>query len=141
MKLSLRRRSNAFTLLEIMLVVVIIALLAGAAIFKMAGNLDAAKVVKAKTDIQAFATSLMVYQGTNGTLPSTSQGLKALIARPQDEPRPRNWTQLQSEVVLDPWNKEYLYTQPGSHNPRSYDLFSAGPDGIPGNEDDIGNWQ
>lgn len=140
MKLSLRRRSNAFTLLEIMLVVVIIALLAGAAIYKMVGNVDVAKRVKAQGDIQAFKTSLLVYQGTNGAFPSTSQGLKALITRPQDEPRPRNWTQLLTEVVIDPWNKEYIYTQPGVHNPQSYDLYSAGPDGIPGNEDDVGNW-
>ncbi|HTX21330.1 MAG TPA: type II secretion system protein GspG [Candidatus Aquilonibacter sp.] len=43
-------------------------------------------------------------------------------------------------LPVDPWGHEYVYECPGTHNTNSYDLFSAGPDGKPGTDDDIGNW-
>ncbi|HUB86663.1 MAG TPA: type II secretion system protein GspG [Verrucomicrobiae bacterium] len=43
------------------------------------------------------------------------------------------------KLPVDPWGHEYFYACPGKHNTNSYDLFSAGPDGKPGTDDDIGN--
>jgi general secretion pathway protein G len=142
MKRSLRPSTAAFTLLEIMLVVMIIALLAGAAIFSMRGNLDVAKSVRVTADIKNIETQLMVYSTLNGFYPSTSQGLKALVEKPQGEPQPRSWRMLIPEVPVDPWGAEYRYASPGVHNTAKFDLFSSGPDRIPGNADDEGgNWK
>ena len=132
--------TKAFTLLEIMLVVTIIALLLGSAIYAFKDKLGFAQDTRVQADIQSIATALLVYQGQNGFLPTTEQGLKALVARPDSEPRPRQWRQQFETVPLDPWGKEYQYQQPGKHNPTSYDLYSAGPDRIPDTADDIGNW-
>lgn len=133
--------SAGFTLLEIMIVVSIIVLLLGAAVFQMRGQLQNARVVTASGDVQTYSTALMTYESMNGALPSTSQGLKALVERPGGEPKPRRWVQGMGSLVQDPWHQDYFYEVPGKHNPTSYDLYSAGPDKQPGTEDDIGNWK
>jgi general secretion pathway protein G len=132
---------SAFTLLEIMLVVMIIALLAGLAVWAIGDNLFIAQETKVKADLNGFATQLMIYQASNGFHPTTEQGLKALVTRPESEPRPRNWRQSLPSLPLDPWGSDYRYLQPGRHNPNGYDLYSAGKDRIPETGDDIGNWQ
>ena len=140
MNRSFTRRS-AFTLLEIMLVVLIIGLLIGMALRFTGGKLDEARRVKVAGDLQQMKTNLLMYQAQNGFYPSSAQGLKALVQKPESEPRPRNWRQLDSEVPRDPWDLEYVYVQPGKHNPKDYDIFSAGPDRNPDTEEDnLGNW-
>jgi general secretion pathway protein G len=140
MKRSLKHSRAAFTMIEIMLVVLIIVLLLGFAINKMGGSLDFARETRIKGDIQSMGTQLMVYQGTNGFFPSTEQGLKALVSKPESDPRPRSWRKLMAEVPQDPFGNEYQYQSPGTHNSDGYDLFSAGADRKPGTADDIGNW-
>ena len=141
MKHSPRNRAG-FTLLEIMLVVLIIGLLIGMALRFTGGKLDEARQVKVRGDLQQIKTNLLMYQAGNGFYPSTAQGLKALTVKPEGEPRPRNWKQLDDQVPRDPWDMEYFYVQPGKHNPKDYDVFSAGPDRNPETEEDnIGNWE
>ena len=139
-KLRITRFQNAFTLLEIMLVVVIISLLLGAAIYNMGGNVEKARAVRVDADISAKKTQLKLYNGLNGFYPTSEQGLKALVEQPSTEPRPRHWSQSFEQVPRDPWDKEYNYVCPGKHNPNSFDLFSCGPDRQPGTADDLGNW-
>ncbi len=138
--LSFARKNHGFTLLEIMLVVMIIALLAGSAIYLMGGNLGYAQSVRVKSDIQAITTQLKLYQAMNGFLPSTDQGLQALSVRPDTDPKPTQWRQLMDKTLMDPWQNPYIYENPGKHNPDTFDLYSAGPDRKPGTDDDIGNW-
>ena len=131
MKLEFRKklraaRSGGFTMLEIMLVVMIIALLLGAAIYKMGGNIGVASDIVAQGDLQGIGTQLVSYQIKNRTLPTSEQGLRALVA-----------TKLLKDVPIDPWGKEYIYVQPGVKNPSSYDLYSSGEDKKPGTADDI----
>jgi len=133
-------KNHGFTLLEIMLVVMIIALLAGSAIYLMGGNLGVAQDVRVKADIQAIDMQLKLYQSMNGFLPTTEQGLQALVTRPDTDPKPTQWRQLMPKVPPDPWYTPYIYENPGKHNQNSYDLYSAGPDRKPGTDDDIGNW-
>ena len=140
MKPFTRNATAAFTLLEIMLVVMIIALLAGSAIYLMRGNVEQAKFTRAETDIQNIMTQLQLYEVQNGTMPSTQQGLAALVARPAGEPQPRKWRQLMPEVPLDPWGMEYQLRNPGMQSKAGYDVFSAGKDRQVGTSDDIGNW-
>ncbi|RYD82952.1 MAG: type II secretion system protein GspG [Verrucomicrobiaceae bacterium] len=134
------RFETGFTLLEIMLVVSIIALLAAAAIFKLSGNLQVAQITRVEGDLQSFKAQLNTYQGMAGSLPTSDQGLKALVDPPS--PRPRRWVKLLNEVPVDPWGKEYVYKRPATRSKDAYDLYSTGPTG-PEKEDpsdDIGNW-
>jgi len=134
---------SGFTLLEIMLVVMIIALLVGGAIKFLLPNLDIGKETRVRGDLGGVSSSLMVYENMTGSLPSTEQGLKALVTRPESEPRPRNWRQTMSAVPSDPYHPQqepYHYETPGKHNPNGYDIYSVGKDKTPGTADDIGNW-
>ena len=132
----MREKERAFTLLEIMLVVTIIALLMGAAIYKLAGNVEVGRKVRVQGDLQALNTQLRLYQSLNGFYPTTEQGLQALVSPPSTDPRPSRWTQLMSEVPKDPWNLPYVYVCPGRKNSGGYDLYSAGPDRTPDTSDD-----
>lgn len=129
------RKEHAYTLFEIMLVLGIIAVLVGSAIYLLVGNVDVAKEQRVDTDIQAITTQLKVYEMQNYSFPSTEQGLQALVTRPTSEPLPRKWRQMMQSVPLDPWGTEYLYEYPGRRNPQGFDLYSLGPDRKPGQDD------
>jgi general secretion pathway protein G len=132
-------RNSGFTLMEIMLVVTIIALLAGLAIYKLQPTIDVAAIAAARADLQSFRTSLISYRSVAGTFPSTAQGLQALVKKPEGEPKPIMWHRAVdgSEIKQDPWRHDFVYRCPGESNPDSYDLFSVGKDGIVGTDDDI----
>jgi general secretion pathway protein G len=129
-----------FTLVEIMVVMGIIAVLAGLAINQIVGNVESAKLQRADADITTVTTQLKTYEMLNLFYPTTQQGLQALVARPTAEPVPRRWQQLLREVPLDPWGRPYQYRYPGTKNPTSFDLYSQGPN-PEDPSDDIGNWK
>ena len=133
---TLRRNTTAaFTLLEIMLVVMIIALLAGSAIYLMRGNVDVARETRVKSDIQNILTQVQLYEALSGGRPPTNEeGLKALV-------NPKRGRSLLPEIPKDPWGTEMQYRFPATKSTKqAYDVFSAGKDYKPGTEDDIGNW-
>ncbi len=132
----MRKNQSAFTLLEIMIVVSIIAVLLSLAIYRLRGNLESSKLVAVQADIQSIRTQLRVYESFNGFTPTTEQGLQALVTRPTSDPQPSRWTQLFDSVPQDPWKVNYIYISPGRKNPQSYDLYSAGPDRKPDTPDD-----
>ena len=133
------RGRSAYTLLEIMIVLGIIAVLLGSAIYYLTGAVGGAKIQRVEGDISSITSALKMYEINNRYLPTTQQGLMALVRRPETEPLPRRWSQLMREVPLDPWNHPYQYVYPGKHNPDGFDLYSLGPDGVE-SEDDLGNW-
>jgi general secretion pathway protein G len=126
--MRIKKRQSAFTLLEIMLVISIIVILLGVAINKLGNTTGMAKGVAVQADIQAISTQLKLYESMNGYLPTTEQGLQALVTQPSTEPRPQRWYQLFKEVPKDPWGNNYIYLSPGRKSPTGYDLYSAGPD-------------
>ncbi|MGI8604865.1 MAG: type II secretion system major pseudopilin GspG [Verrucomicrobiales bacterium] len=130
----------AFTLIEIVLVITIIAVLGAATIYLIKGNVDVAKETRVESDIKNIVTQLKVYEARNLQPPTTEQGLKALVARPTVEPAPERWTQLLEEVPKDPWNREFHYQYPAKRSKSEYDVFSFGRDGVE-SLDDIGNWK
>lgn len=132
----MRKTESAFTLLEIMLVVTIIALLLGTAIYKLSGNVEYARHNRVAADIQSISTQLKLYQSMNGFYPTTEQGLQALVTQPTSDPQPQRWYQLFKEMPVDPWNNPYIYVCPGQKDPNGFDLYSAGPDRKPGTADD-----
>lgn len=133
------RREAGYTLFEIMLVLGIIAVLVGSAIYLLVGNLDVAKEARVDADIKSISTQIRVYEMQNLRPPTTEQGLEALVRRPSTEPAPRRWRQLLERVPLDPWGEPYVYYSPGKKNPKGFDLMSKGPDRQIGGDDDIGN--
>jgi general secretion pathway protein G len=139
-KFSLR---SGFTLLEIMLVVVIIGMLVSVAVVKLSGQSAKAKLVATQRQIDAYKTALGIYELDNGVFPTGEQGLQALIVQAGGGTLP-NWKgpYLDPPVVRpDPWGHPYVYRYPGQKIPNGFDLFSAGLNGVEGDEDDIGNWQ
>ena len=135
-----RSRAAAFTLVEIVLVITIIAVLGAAAIYKIKGTVDVAKETRVESDIKNVMTQLKVYEARNMQPPTTEQGLKALVEIPSVEPVPGRWTQLMEEVPKDAWNKELQYVYPAKRSKSDYDVFSLGKDGVE-SADDIGNWK
>jgi general secretion pathway protein G len=131
------RNEAAYTLFEIMLVLGIIAVLVGSAIYLLVGNVDVAKIQRVETDKQAITTQLKMYEMTNYAFPSTEQGLAALVTKPMSEPQPKRWTQLLTEVPLDPWGTPYAYASPGKKSTTGFDLYSLGPDRVE-SADDVG---
>lgn len=137
------KSKNAFTLIEVMLVVVIIGILAAMVIPNMAGRGEQARVAAARADIDAnLGTALDLYELDNGQYPATEQGLNALLAKPSSSPVPINWHGpylKKKRIPVDPWGREYKYTAPGINNTEEFDLSSYGPDGVE-SQDDIVNW-
>lgn len=141
MKRNLRA---GFTLLEILLVVIIIGMLVGVAVVKLGGKGAQAKEVTTRRQIDSYKSALGLYELDNGYFPSTEQGLTALVTQPTTPPAPTTWKgpYLDPPVLRkDQWGHDYIYKNPGTKIPNGYDLYSPGPDGIPDNDDDIGNWQ
>ena len=131
-------RAAGFTLIEIMLVLAIIAMLMGVGIWKLAGVTDKGRETRVKGDIQVIMMALRKYEGDAGSFPNTDQGLQALVDDPGNI---RNWSPALDEPLYDPWNNEYGYRFPGKFSKNGKpDIFSRGPDGQEGTEDDIGNW-
>jgi len=111
-----------------MLVISIIVVLLGVAINKLGNTTGMAKGVAVRADVQAISTQLKLYESMNGYLPTTEQGLQALVTQPSTEPRPQRWYQLFKEIPKDPWGNNYIYLSPGRKNSTGFDLYSAGPD-------------
>ena len=135
-------RQRGFTLIEIMVVVIIIALLAAVVVPQFLGRVDDARVAKAKQDIQAIDTALTLFKLDNFKYPSTDQGLAALAEKPVD-PGIRNWRAggYLKKVNKDPWGNDYQYSNPGAHG--EYDLYSLGAEAQPGGEGPnaaLGTW-
>ena len=145
MKSVNRRRRDGFTLIEVLVVIIVIAILAtlvGPSLFRNVGD---ARTATARTQIETFGTALDAYRLDNGTYPTTAQGLDALWQKPTIDP-PSNWRSpyLRKAVPKDPWGREYVYVAPGRVNPEGYDLLSYGADGKAGGEGenaDILSWK
>ena len=83
-----------------------------------------------------------LYELDNGFYPTTEQGLKALETKPTTPPEPLKWKgYLNSPLREDPWGKPYVYKYPGEKRTNGFDLYSFGPDGVEGTEDDVTNWK
>ena len=93
------------------------------------------KEQRAESDLQAISMQLRTYEMFNYRMPTTEQGLKALVQEPTSDPKPRKWKQLMKSVPLDPWGSEYIYRNPDKNGTKGYDLFSLGPDGKESDDD------
>lgn len=138
-----RRRIRAFTLIEVMVVIAILAVLAALIVPKVMSRPDEARVVAARQDIASLLQALKLYRLDNLRYPTTEQGLAALVTRPSLAPAPPNWKPggYLERLPRDPWGNPYQYLSPGLHG--EIDVFSFGADGVAGGEGfdaDIGSW-
>lgn len=133
------RAHRAFTLVEMLLVLVILGTLAAIVYPNLSKHALRARITATKSQLEVFRTSLAQFEMDNDHFPSGRNGLSELIRRPQDA---KNWRgpYLDKGIPKDPWGHDYIYVCPGTHNPALYDVSSMGPDGVQGTEDDITNW-
>ena len=107
------------------------------------GRPDEARIMASKQDIASILQALKLYKLDNQRLPSTEQGLQALVTKPSSPPMPNNWKAdgYLDKLPKDPWGNPYQYLSPGLHG--DIDVFSFGSDGAmggEGNDADIGSW-
>lgn len=140
-----RMNRHGFTLIEIMVVIVILAMLAALVGPKLMGRSDDAKVTDARVQIKNMETALKLYKLDNGVYPTTEQGLISLVTKPTVGVIPKNYKEggyLEGKKLpKDPWQGDYIYVAPGEHG--DYDLLSYGADGAKGGEGknaDITSW-
>lgn len=136
-----RKQQRGFTLIEILVVIVILAILGALVVPKIMNRPDKARVVAARQDVQAIVQALKLYKLDNGSYPTTEQGLQALVSKPSSGPMPANWKSYLEKLPQDPWGHAYIYLSPGLKG--EVDVMSYGADGQAGGEGkdaDIGSW-
>jgi general secretion pathway protein G len=140
MKSNMKGNIQGFTLIEVMVVIFIIATMAAVVAPQIFNQRDSAKIKKAAIDIQALEGSVELYRLQTNTIPTTEQGLDALINIPTIDPIPRSYPEggIIKRLPEDPWGNAYVLLYPGEVG--QYDIYSFGPDGVEGSEDDIATW-
>lgn len=138
-KANSQKKNQAFTLVEMLLVLVILAVLAAIVIPKFSGRSQQAKITAAQSQIASMEMALDSYEVDTGSYPKGNNGLNALVQMPSGV---QNWRgpYLKKGIPADPWGNAYIYNYPGKNNPDGYDIMSMGPDGRVGGDDDINNW-
>jgi general secretion pathway protein G len=134
-----RRRRGGFTLMEVLLVLAILVILGALVAMNFGNVLGKADSDAARSQIGLFEPAIKMYFLHVKQYPAT---LEALRTAPNDLPNPTKWVgpYLEKNVPLDPWGRPYQYASPGRYYLDSYDIWSLGPDGQDGTQDDIGNW-
>ncbi len=143
-KIMMKRRKKAeqgFTLLEMLVVLGIIAMLAGLVGPQVMKQLGGAKSKTAKVQIEDLSATLDMYRLDMGKYPTSEQGLQALVERPDDAKRWNGPYLSKNKVPQDPWGTDYKYESPGQKG--KFDLYSFGADGTEGGEgedQDLASW-
>ena len=136
------RKSTGFTLVEILAVTLLMAGLVGMAALGISTNVRRGKIRTAKAQIGNFGSAISLFELECGFYPLALEDLIRNTSgqKCKDFPKEGFLGESMKKIPLDPWNTEYSYRKPGSHNPSSYDVWSNGPDKEDGSDDDIGNW-
>ena len=127
--------AGGFTLVELMVVAVVVAILAAAIVTNLVGHTEKARVSTAQSDIAALEQALAVFYLDTGSYPTTEQGLPVLFTAPEDE---EGWDgpYVTKPRFKDPWGNDYIYRSPGTRGSYPYEIVSYGKDGQEGGEGD-----
>ena len=126
--LRYRNRNDAgYTLLELLVLMGILALLSAAAIPQVMGYFGKAKTQSVQLQIENIGTALELYYMENGSYPSASVGLKALVEPTPEAPRWNGPYLKKAKNLLDPWGRPYQYNYPVANG--EYEVYSLGPSG------------
>lgn len=137
-------KASGFTLIEIMIVMVIIAMLAALVGPRLMGALSGSKVKATKIQIETLSNAVDTFHIDTGRYPTQQEGLTALLENPPATPIP-NWNGpylRKNKIPTDEWGKPFFYANPSTHR-MSFDIYSYGADGKPGgggDDTDIGSW-
>ena len=131
-----KHKTEAFTLVELLVVILIIGMLAGFVAPKMFKGLGKAKADIAKAKMALIEDALGRFYIDCGRYPDDSEGLQALLEAPADLQEKWNGPYSKRSELLDPWGNPYIYLAEGQYNPGSFDLVSYGADGAEGGEGD-----
>jgi general secretion pathway protein G len=138
------RRARGFTLIEIMIVMVIIAMLAALVGPRLIGALSSSKVKATKIQIETLSNAVDAFHLDVGRYPTQQEGLTVLLENPQANRIPawRGPYLKKMKIPNDEWGRPLTYEIPSKHG-MGFDLYSLGADGKPGgsgDDADIGNW-
>lgn len=129
---------HGFTLVELLLVLMILALIGGLVLPRIIGTAEGARAKAAVSQISRMGMAVETYYLDTGSIP---ENLDHLVTEPGDV-KGWNGPYVKTSLLKDPWGREYEYRYPGEHG--DFDLISLGADGQPGGEDknaDINNWE
>jgi len=132
------RGQRGFTLVELLLVLVILALIAGLVLPGIIGKAESAKAKAASSQISRISMSVESFYLDTGNTPSS---LDELVNEPADASG-WNGPYIKNSLLKDPWGQEYIYRVPGEHG--DFDIYSYGADrqqGGEGNAADITSWE
>lgn len=125
-----------FTLIELMIVAVVLAILAAAIVPNVVGRAETARRSRAQSDIAALDTALDLFYVNVGRYPTTEEGLRVLYYEPDTEVEGWKGPYLKKPIFEDPWGNEYVYRSPGVYSNQPYEIMSYGKDGEEGGEED-----
>ncbi|WMO15577.1 type II secretion system major pseudopilin GspG [Pseudoalteromonas piscicida] len=139
-EVNIVKKQSGFSLLEVMVVLVIIGMILSIVAPNVMGQQEEAAKEKARLDIRQIEDAMKMYKLKNKRYPTTEQGLESLVTQTNIDPVPKRFPEggFISKLPEDPWGNPYQLVSPGEMS--QIDIFSMGPDGEVGTDDDIGNW-
>jgi general secretion pathway protein G len=133
-----RSRSRGFTLVELLLVLVILALIGGLVLPGIIGKAEGAKAKAAASQVNRLSMAVESFYLDTGTTP---ENLDQLVEEPGSVGG-WNGPYVKASSLKDPWGRDYEYRYPGDHG--DFDIISLGADGQPGGEGknaDVNSWE
>ena len=134
------QKRRGFTLIEVLLVLGIMGIIMAMVVPRMLGRQQHASIDATRVSIEGLTQALRLYSlDHHGRFPTTADSLEVLVADPGG--RDKKWRgPYLDRTPQDGWGSEFMYWCPGIHNKETFDISSAGPDGVFGNADDVNNW-
>ncbi len=130
--MSKSKQHYGFSLIEIMVVIVIVGLMMGVVGPALIDNIKKGELARVKADFTNVKIALQTYEMNNYAMPTTEQGLEALVNKTDIEPLPKVWPKrgyLES-IPKDPWGRAYIYFNDGD----DFKLYTLGRDGQEGGD-------
>jgi len=127
-------RPGGFTFIEVLVVMIILALIAGIVGTQLLGEAEKAKADSTRIQIRSLDSALSLYRLHNSAYPSSEQGLRALLAKPEVGVIPEQWQGpyvTANSVPKDGWKHDFIYISDG----RDFTIISLGADGQEGGSD------
>jgi len=134
-----KARGRGFTLVELLLVLVILALIAGLVLPGIIGKAESAKIKAASSQISRIEMSVESFYLDTGSAPSS---LEDLVNEPSGVTG-WNGPYIKNTLLKDPWGEPYKFSVPGDHG-ADFDIWSYGADrqqGGEGKNADINSWE